>query len=75
MHMTSIALELERDRLQDRLRQMELVTSALRDRAVYRDAATGRTPAPLLEAIAGFEREIAQMRERLSELAGAMVAV
>ncbi len=76
MHATNIALELEGDRLRRRLRRMELVTSALRDRASYRQAVSGRTPAPLLQAIAGFESEIAGMRDRLNELgAGGLLAV
>lgn len=64
----TIALELEHDRLRRRMRRMELVTAALRDRAVYRQGVTGTTPAPLRHAIEGFESELASMRLRLAEL-------
>lgn len=68
MHNKTLTLRLERDRLQRRMRQMERVNAALRERAIYRDSATGRTPPPLRQAIADFEREIATMRQRLREL-------
>ena len=63
-----MALELERDRLRSRVRRMERVTAALRDRAVYRATVNDGAPAPLRHAIAGFEREIIGMHRRLSEI-------
>ncbi len=68
MPSTTIALDLERDRLQHRLERLEAVLAALRDRAVYRHAVTGSTPLPLRQAIHGFELEIAGFRRRLDEL-------
>lgn len=68
MSAATIALQLERDRLEHRVRRIELVTSALRDRAVYRHAVMGTTPLPLRAAIEDFEIELAAMRRRLNEL-------
>ena len=65
---TTIALDLERDRLLHRLERLETVLAALRDRAIYRHAVTGCTPVPLRQAIQGFELEIAAFRGRLDEL-------
>ncbi len=61
---------IERDRLLRRTRQIQMVTSALRDRAVYRHTVLGTTPPPLRRAIADFERELATMRHRLATLEG-----
>ncbi len=63
-----MAHRLERDRLEQRIRRIERVTAALRDRAVYRHAVMGTTPLPLRHAIGEFEVELAGMRRRLSEL-------
>ncbi len=68
MQPDTIALLPERDRLEHRVRQMEIVTSALRDRALYRREVIGSVPVPLGQAIEGFEVELAGMRRRLSEL-------
>ncbi len=65
-----IAVALERDRLEHRLRRMERVLSALRDRAVFRDAEIGTQPPALRHAIAGFEDELAAVRQRLDQLHG-----
>jgi hypothetical protein len=61
----TIALQLERDRLEHRLGRLEMVMSALRERAVYRHTVSGRTPAPLREAIAAFEIERDEIQRRL----------
>ncbi len=64
----TISIRLERDRLEHRMRRIERVTSALRDRAVYRHAVMGTTPPPLRRAIADFELELIGMRRRLDDL-------
>ena len=68
MPTNSLSYTLERDLIQHRLRRIELVTRALRDRAVYRHAGTGATPPPLREALSSFERELAALRVRLTDL-------
>ena len=60
-----IVVQLERDRLEHRLRRIEMVTRALRERALHRDAELGTTPAPLREAIATFEIERDEIQRRL----------
>jgi hypothetical protein len=64
----TIALELERDRLQHRLERLRVVVAALHDRAVYRQAVSGATPVPLRQVIEGFETETAAVCRRLNEL-------
>jgi hypothetical protein len=66
----TIAVQLERDRLEHRLRRIELVTASLRGRAVYRHRLLGTTPAPLLDAIATFELELDDLRSRLCRIRG-----
>ena len=66
----TIARQLERDRLEDRLHRIELVTASLRERAVYRHTVLGNTPAPLLDAIASFELECDDLRSRLCRVRG-----
>ena len=68
MHSETIALSPERDRLEQRVRRVELVIASLRDRAVYRGSGMGVTPVPLRLAIADFESQLTQMRGRLDEL-------
>jgi hypothetical protein len=64
----TIADQLERDRLAHRARRIELVTSALHNRAVYCHKVRGTTPVPLQQAIDSFEREVIALRRRLTEL-------
>ena len=66
----TVAFRIERDRLQQRLRRIEVVTSALRERAVYRHTVLGTTPAPLRDAIRSFELEIRDLRRRLGRIRG-----
>ncbi len=68
MQTDAVALRLERDRLERRARQIQMVSSALRERAVQRQAVMGTAPAPLRRAIADFERELVTMRRRLTAL-------
>lgn len=68
----TIAAQLERDRLEHRLRRIEIVVSALRERAVYRHSAIGTPPLPLLHAIDDFEGEMTNLRLRLRQLARAV---
>jgi hypothetical protein len=65
---TTIADSLEVERLRHRAHQLERVLAALRDRAVYRHAVTGSTPAPLERAIADFAIELGKIRRRLGDL-------
>ena len=58
----------ERDRLERRVRRMELAIAALRDRAVYRHPVIGTTPPPVHRAIKDFETKLADTRERLNKL-------
>jgi hypothetical protein len=60
----------ERQLLEQRARKMKLVTRALRERARQRHSVGAGPPAPLLEAIAGFDRELANIRRRLDQLRG-----
>jgi hypothetical protein len=55
----------ERDRLLERTRRLEAVLSALQDRAVYRQAEGGTTPAPMRRAIADFRVELRRLNRRL----------
>lgn len=66
----TIALRLERDRLEHRLGRIEIVTSALRERAVYRHTVLGTTPAPLRDAIETFELECEEIHRRLRRIRG-----
>lgn len=68
MAAATIAAELERDRLEHRVRRMELVIAALRDRVLHRRAVTGAIPLPLRQAIAGFELELNALRHRLAQI-------
>jgi hypothetical protein len=64
----TIAPQLERDRLEHRMRRIELVVAALGERAVFRRATMGTTPAPLRQGITSLELEIVAIRRRLDEL-------
>jgi hypothetical protein len=64
----TLASRLERDRLLHRAHRIERVLAALQDRAVYRHAVVGTTPAPLQSAIADVRIELGRLRRRLSEL-------
>lgn len=68
MHHDPVAAEFDRDSLERRARRIELVTKALRDRAVFRHAVTLGTPTPLHQAIAAYELELDGIRRRLGEL-------
>jgi hypothetical protein len=65
----TIARQLEQDRLHHRARQIERAMAALKDRAVYRHAVTGKTPAALQHAIADFSSELKAIRRRLRDVA------
>jgi hypothetical protein len=60
---------LERARLHDRSRRIELALAALRERAAS-DARTGDVPPPLRQAIAGFGSDLVSVRRRLRTLGG-----
>jgi hypothetical protein len=64
----TVAPSLERDRLERRVRRIELTIAALRERAVYRHPVIGTTPPPLRRAIGDFEAELAGIRTQLNKL-------
>mgnify|MGYP001295898029 CR=1 FL=1 len=64
---TTIAIQLEEERLRHRARRIERVLTELKDRAVYRHAVTGTTPPGLQRAIADFGRELDAVRRRLGK--------
>jgi len=68
MRTDTVARSIDRDRLEHRVRRIELAIAALRDRAVYRHAVTGTTPPPLHCAIEDFETELGGVRQQLSKL-------
>lgn len=74
MEAGTIAQELERDRLHRQVRRMELVTVALRDRALHHTAVSGTAPSPLRAAIVGFELELKALRRRLEEISQGQTA-
>ena len=59
---------LEHERLECRVRRIELAIAALRDRAVYRHPVIGTTPPPVHRAIKDFETKLAGAREQLNKL-------
>lgn len=63
-----IATDLERLRLAHREARMTRVVGELRRRADQRRADGGVVPAPLGQAIAGFEQELRTVRTLLAEL-------
>jgi hypothetical protein len=65
----SLGEELERERLELRVRRVEAVVAALRRRARDHHRQVRRNAAPLHAAIADFEAEIAAMRTRMRLLA------
>lgn len=65
----SLGAELERDRLERRVRRATVAVSALRDRASEHRRDLGAPPRHLRQAIADFEAQIEQMNARLRELA------
>ena len=64
----TIGSQLERDRLERRVRRIQKVTEALRDRAVHRQSVNGMTPPALRHAIADFEIETRRLQRRVAEL-------
>jgi hypothetical protein len=62
----SLASELERDRLEQRVARVRKVIGALRERAAARGG--DGTPRPLKAAIDDFGRELAQLEHRLREV-------
>ena len=64
---TSIGRELERVRLEHRARRMSFAIAALRDISDAR-AKNGPAPPALRQAIAGFSRELSQVRQRIDKL-------
>lgn len=65
---TTLAANLEADRLRHRAQRIEQVIAALNDRALYRNARSGATPPALDRAIADFGIELRDIRRRLAEL-------
>ena len=63
----SLANELERDRLEQRVTRVRLVIGALRERA---DAREGAAPRPLRAAIEDFGRELAELERQLRRVRG-----
>lgn len=63
----TVAQIVERDRLSRRVRRLELVLGALRDR-VDAMQPPRRAPVALISSIRGFEDELARMPRRLSEI-------
>lgn len=57
---------LEYQRLEHRARRMEMVLSALEDRAIHRH--DGDAPAPLRHAIRDFRLELVSLRRRMRAL-------
>jgi len=68
MRANTVASWLDRDRLEHRVRRIELAIAALRERAVYRHAVTGTTPPALDGAIDDFETELAAARQQLNKV-------
>jgi len=60
----TLGRELERHRLEHRAHRIEQVLIALRDRETWRQQ-QGHVPAPLRQAIRGFEDELAALRARI----------
>jgi hypothetical protein len=61
----ALAATLERERLELRERRLTLVVRELRGRAASKRAETGRVPAALGRALAQFEDELRDVRDRL----------
>jgi len=64
----SLGADLERDRLERRLKRVTVVAAALRQRASEHRAELGATPRQLGQAIADFEAQITEMNARLRDL-------
>jgi hypothetical protein len=60
--------DLERDRRRRRAARIEAVLRELHARARAREADDGPVPPPLLQAISGFEQELAETRRGLGRL-------
>lgn len=65
----TLGADLERDRLERRVRRATVAISALRERANEHRCELGATPRQLRQAIADFETQIDEMNARLRELA------
>ncbi len=65
----TLGAELERDRLERRVRRVTVAISALRERASEHRGEVGSPPRHLRQAIADFEAQIEEMNARLRELA------
>jgi hypothetical protein len=65
----TIAADLERHRLQQRVARMDAVVRELRLRARFHQERHGHAPPPLRHAIAGFVLEARSLDRRLAELA------
>jgi GAF domain-containing protein len=65
----TLGAELERDRLERRIRRVAIALSALQGRASEHGRELGAPPRHLRQAIADFEAQIQQMNARLRELA------
>jgi hypothetical protein len=64
----SIGYCLERRRLEHRAERIEQVLAALRARARTRGPMGEHVPAPLAQALHGFEAELAAVRDRLQRI-------
>lgn len=72
---STLAMRLERHRIEFRLLRIASVVAALRARAQEHEREVGRIPSQLLGAIADFEAEIGAMHERLHALGGQLELV
>ena len=61
----SLGADLRRRRLEHRAARLRRVLAALDERALWRRDLDGDVPAPLKEAIAGFQRELAEVEREL----------
>jgi hypothetical protein len=66
----TLGAELERNRLEHRMRRVTMVVAALRHRAGEHQRDLGVPPRPLRQAIADFEAQTAAINARLRELSG-----
>jgi len=67
---TTLAADLEIQRLRARATQLEAIVRELRSRARFYEAREGRAPVPLRHAIAGFVLDLRALDRRLAELTG-----
>lgn len=66
----TLADRLEYQRLEHRARRMQMVLSALEDRALHRHGDAHTAPPPLRHAIRDFRLELDSVRRRMADLGG-----